>query len=251
VPDEWLDTYDGDLKILCNLGSFIEWNVYFRGYYDPNLSMALKHLAQQGMVIADVGANVGAYTLLLAKQAGTDGRVLAFEPNPEVYRRLVLNIQANGFQDRVSLSRLALSQAAGIATLHVPRKAFHHRGIASLHVYSKELTDEVEVEVGTLDEQAIRLGAYKLDLIKVDTEGNDSSVLQGAMDTISKHMPVIIFEANRVAHQRAMADLKSTHQAIKSLGYSFHTVGALGQLRRLGNRDRFPDTNIVCLPARQ
>lgn len=66
LADFWFDKYDFNLKMLCNLGSYIEWSIFFKGYYQPDLSAVIKKLTEPGMVCFDVGANVGAFTLLLS-----------------------------------------------------------------------------------------------------------------------------------------------------------------------------------------
>jgi FkbM family methyltransferase len=249
TKDRWLTKYDGDLRFLCNLGSFIEWNVYFRGYHDPDFSAALKRLTQPGMLIVDVGANVGGYTLLMAKKAGLAGRVLAFEPNPEVYDRLLSNISANAMGDRISAHRIALSERSGVGTMFGPRRDYPNRGIASLHQFVDALSEKFVVEVSTLDAQALQHGIQKLDLIKIDTEGNDVKVLLGAMATITRYRPRIVFEANRAAHRESGSSLEAVRAELRSLGYSFFTVGLAGHLRGVPPGKDLPDSNIVCLPA--
>ena len=71
------------------------------GTYESDTVQVFRELVQPGMTVVDVGAHVGFYTLLAARLVGTNGRVYAFEPNPEVYNILVRNIQINGYQDIV------------------------------------------------------------------------------------------------------------------------------------------------------
>jgi FkbM family methyltransferase len=244
----WFSAYDGNLKILCDLGSYIEWSIYFRGYYDPDLSMVLKRLAAKGMVAIDAGANVGAYSLLLAKAVGDSGRILAFEPNPEVHDRLCRNIKANGFQRRVDASRKALSSERGWAVMFGPRKGVSNRGVASLYQHAMLQRRGFRVHVGTIDDEVLRRGIRKVDLIKIDAEGNDVRVLEGAMVTITRHRPRIIFEVSSLVSKDFDARLRRARQALSILGYSFSIVGFHGRLRRLGQGTPFPQTNIVCLP---
>ncbi|HSL43539.1 MAG TPA: FkbM family methyltransferase [Anaerolineales bacterium] len=247
--DRWLTNYDGDLKILCGLGSFIEWNIFFRGYHDQGFSSALKRLVKKGMIILDVGANVGGYTILMAKYTGENGKVIAFEPNPEVYDRLRQNVLANDFQNRVVLHPIALSKTSGWSTLYIPKESCSNRGISSLYKYADMLADKLEVAVSTVDDEAKRGSFQRVDLIKIDTEGNDGLVIEGAKDVINRDRPIIIFEADHQAHQKAGLILKSTSDRLRELGYNFSTIDTFGRLRKSGAGKPLPDTNIVCLPG--
>jgi hypothetical protein len=66
---EFVIAYDRDLYFRCDLGSYIEWRIFFKGYYAPDLSILIKNLIKPGMQIVDVGA----YTLIMAKQTGSTG----------------------------------------------------------------------------------------------------------------------------------------------------------------------------------
>src|SRR5687768_4467549 len=78
--------------------SWIDWNVLFRGEYEPHLTALWNRLAPEGGVAIDVGANVGAHTLSMARAVGPRGQVLAFEPNPPVRAALVHNLSLNGIE---------------------------------------------------------------------------------------------------------------------------------------------------------
>src|SRR5206468_12148583 len=75
------------LKINVDTGGHIDWQMVFLGRYEPHLAGIFASLGGAGSVVADIGANVGAHTLPMARHVGTEGRVLAFEPNPTVCRK--------------------------------------------------------------------------------------------------------------------------------------------------------------------
>lgn len=245
---EIIVVYDNNLKFRCDLRSHIEWQIFFKGYYSPDLSTVIKRMVKSGMQVIDVGANVGAYNLLMAKRVGEDGKVIAFEPNPEVRRSLEYNIKLNYLEERVVISPLALSDREGEFILYTPRPDYPNRGIASLNRHVDVLTNEITVQVRRLDDIFSDLGLERLDFIKVDTEGSDAAVLFGGMEVIKRFLPYIIFEANYSAHPNADVELEKILSQLNSLGYSFFTVGYSGRLKPYSSEIPFPDTDIVCIP---
>src|ERR1700730_16140389 len=75
-------------KIKLDLADYIQRSIYLRTF-EPRESALIRHYLKPGMTFVDVGANVGYYTLLAASLVGRRGRVLAFEPSPYVFERLV------------------------------------------------------------------------------------------------------------------------------------------------------------------
>jgi predicted O-methyltransferase YrrM len=101
--------------------SWIDWNLLFRGDYEPHLTRIWSQLATKGGVAIDVGANIGAHTLTMAKCVGPQGRVLAFEPNPLVRQVMVRNLALNGIT-QVDVFECGLGSARGSLPLRVPKQ---------------------------------------------------------------------------------------------------------------------------------
>ncbi len=137
-------------------------------------------------VALDIGANIGVTTFLLSQRFA---RVHAFEPNPALAQRLAAAAISN-----VDVHDIALSAGPNTAKLHIPRgpKA-QMTGWASLEGTVKsrfENVDEIEVQVRSLD--SLELGP--VDYIKIDVEGHELSVLEGAADTFAIHRPWCVIE---------------------------------------------------------
>lgn len=248
---EFTVTYNRNLRFRCDLGSYIEWQIFFKGYYAPDLSTVIKKLVKPGMQVMDIGANVGAYSLLIAERGGKDGKVIAFEPNPEVRQRLAYNVRLNRLDNQVRIFPFALSDEEGEFTLYVPHSAYPNRGIASLkrHV-SEVLKEEIRIEVKTLDDIFVDTGLTQLDFLKVDTDGSDAEVLQGGMEVIKRFLPYIIFENYYLARSDAVVTIEKIRSQLRSLGYSFFTIGYFGRIRPCHPEKPLPDSDIVCIPAR-
>ena len=244
---EEITSYDGNLHICCDLASYIEWNIYLRGSYDLGIATVIKELVRPGMRVVDVGANVGAYTLLMAKRVGAQGRVATFEPNPEVYERLVANLRLNSFEERVELFHCALSSDSGTATLHLPRNDYSHRGIASLVHYSDAQEASIEVPLMRLDDALAKWD--RVDLMKVDTDGDDYGVLMGAKKLIERNQPTVLFEFERDSWPDADARMAQLQHWLGGLGYRLYWIG--GSLRTLrAVYGEVPNGNVAAIPEK-
>jgi FkbM family methyltransferase len=148
----------------------------------------LAKFVRAGMTVVDVGANVGLYTLAMADIAGPSGRVISFEPDPELFPILRANCAANGATNVVAVNA-ALGRAPDKMTLH--RLALHS---GDNHLGSKdpiEFRRPVEVDVAAFD------GLYpgvRPDFVKVDVQGWELNVLLGMERTLSDADPVIFLE---------------------------------------------------------
>lgn len=166
-------------------------------------------------LIIDVGANTGFYTMLAAA-ASARNRILAFEPVPEIIDLLHRNVLANGLQDRIRLIRCALSNRNGSGTLHMPTD--EHGLIetsASLEADFKA-THAVPLTVlcRTLDRVMARPALFRqrVRLIKIDAEGHDAAVLEGARWTIWRDRPIIFVEIMPAADMDAVTAFLRRHR---------------------------------------
>ncbi len=152
-----------------------------------------------GQVLLDVGANVGIFTTEAAKRGGESGRVVAIEPHPDNFRLLAENVERNGLGN-VSLVQAALDERSGSAELFV-----HERGIN--HSLKRRTGRSVPVALKTIDQVAREQALDRVDLIKIDTEGNVPAILRGARETIGRYRPRIVFERDSPEESRGLREL--------------------------------------------
>ena len=144
----------------------------------------------------DVGSNIGLITLAVLHDNPTISSY-CFEPSTYAYQSFQRTIKINHLERSVILSRLGLWNRAQTLT-------FHTHGINNalgdgVHDTKRAGTAEkIKIQTTTLDAYIKRHAIKKVDLIKVDVEGAEKMVLEGAVDTIRAFHPVIIFEANPV-----------------------------------------------------
>jgi FkbM family methyltransferase len=180
-----------------------------------------KHLARQSHVILDVGANTGLFALV-ARSANSDAKVVCFEPFPAAATRLRANLHANSFDD-VKVVAAAASNRAGRQLLYFNAALRLTQG-ASLHDL-EYVTDHVEVDLVTLDDFTSAGPLPPADLLKIDVEGWEPSVLMGATDLISRSTPEIIFELNNPECFSPMRDF------VRRTGYMAFRLTDRGLLR--------------------
>ena len=155
--------------------------------YEPKtLVFILKCLAGGG-VFADVGANIGGYTIRVAKTA----RVYAFEPHPRNFHFLKLNIKLNQRWNNVRAFQTAVGSYLGKAKLAISDYHGRHSLLCS-QVEMQQKAKAIEVDVIMLD--SILAGEDHIDIIKIDVEGAEPLVLKGAEEAL-KRTEVVVVEA--------------------------------------------------------
>ncbi len=198
----------------------IDWQMLFHGQYEPHLGALFQKFLGPGGLAVDVGANVGAHTLTLARLVGRSGRVAAFEPNPPSHSKLKRNLALNGF-DQVHLERCALGAVAGTAELRVPRRETAESanpGIASLRALETP-HDLVTVPVQRFDSTHFALSAERIDLVKVDVQGFEQAVFEGMQGALRRHMPVVVFEYEEWAWKLSGSRWDAVVALFKACGY--------------------------------
>lgn len=177
---------------------------YFRGlpegnYDDPVLSGLLPYIGDKAVCV-DVGANIGLYSLALSVLA-PGGQIYAFEPSHDAFDNLKKNLAHNKVTN-VKVSQLALGNSTGNVRFHeIP---FFTAGSFTVDE-SCFLTSEIlgstyfEAPCTTLDEFVNGERIEHLDLIKVDVEGGEMSVIEGALQTIEEHRPLVVMEFSSFA----------------------------------------------------
>lgn len=125
-------------------------------------------------VFLDIGANIGGYSLAVAAKAGPGARILAFEPQPEIFERLIHNIRINPFGNVKALA-LAVADRDGEITLFLDPK---NKGEASVKIVSADETRQVKVPARTLLSIVSDEGFDHVDAMKLDVEGAEDLILR-------------------------------------------------------------------------
>lgn len=136
-----------------------------------------------GMVVLDVGANVGFYSLFFAGLVGPEGRVLAFEPDPVSFGLLA---QRAAGRANLETAQVALGDREGRLTLYC---SLTNRADNRVHPSHGTPVEQVEVPLTTLDTWLSSRGVERIDAVKMDVQGAEVAVLAGARETLRRTQP--------------------------------------------------------------
>jgi FkbM family methyltransferase len=237
----------GGAHLLADLSEHVQRWIYFFGVYEESTVRWFRQRLGAGMVVLDIGAHVGQYSLIAASAVGPSGRVHSFEPSPVNFRRLAANLEMNEFRN-VQVHQLAVSDTAGEATLFVP--SHNNQGEASLQA-DQDDAQHVKVECVTIDQWArsADLGSpARIDLVKIDVQGLEGKVLKGAQEAFLRFRPVIVCEFE----ERFLRGMGSSSVDLKTRlienGYSIHRIGPSGLLP-VRTEEVHDFENLVLVPA--
>jgi FkbM family methyltransferase len=216
--------YLGDISVNIDTRFKVE-RIMWTGVYEPPLIRLLQSQNTSGWTCFDVGANVGAITLALAKITGSEGKIYAFEPGPPNLRRLRDNLNLNP-----QLSKRVEMITAGV-------------GSASGELYWAEEKDNPgnallgktgthQIKIITLDDFVRERAISRLDFLKIDVEGMELDVMQGAIETLRLFHPMLYFETlPRYTDTGEGATFADMHEfLVKELGYTLHRIDSQGRL---------------------
>jgi FkbM family methyltransferase len=190
-PYRGVVTLPDGIKMLLDSRQSAERWLLFSGNYQPSVTAWVRrHVAiGRGAYCLDVGANLGFYTLLMAQRTGAAGKIAVFEPNPTLAVRLREQAALNSFA-QVQVIEKAVHHQAGKLTFYIANDP----GKSSIYADHATVRQEMEVEAITLDRFIAEAGWDRVDVIKMDIEGNDCYGLLGARRTLERFRPAVIFE---------------------------------------------------------
>ena len=176
----------------------IAWCRRERKAFEPETTAWMfDRMAERGGWFVDIGAGTGWFAIPMAMR-GHD--VVAFEPNPAVFTRLIENCTMNGVSFPVVPG--AASDRDGMTTFW-RNPAVRLTSGGSIEAATCARPEAIEVATVTADE--ILSACKSVALVKVDVEGHEMAVLRGAAQTIAEHRPHLVLEANTAAHREQLA----------------------------------------------
>jgi FkbM family methyltransferase len=190
--------------------------LWHAGVCDLAVSETLWRLIEPGETVVDVGANIGSLTALMAARVGHAGKVLAYEPHPEIFRRLTENIELWQAETDAPIRayRVALSNYHGAGGLNLPSAFQANHGLATL-APDNSAGALIPVQVEQLDD----LIHDRVGLLKLDIEGHELMALQGAEQLLSdRQIRDIVFEEHQ-AYPTPVTQLLEAH------GYTIFNLG--------------------------
>ncbi|MDZ7787692.1 MAG: FkbM family methyltransferase [Halofilum sp. (in: g-proteobacteria)] len=195
-----------------------EWSTYIRGDHDRGVQYWIGHYLNEGDTAIDVGANVGIFTLQMARSVTSAGRVLAFEPHPLSISALRRNLALNHMTDEVEVHELALGETDCDMTITVPGT---NQGSATLRQRASNPENGINVPVRNFSHWIRQYGDPSAKIIKIDVEGFELSVLKGMAQYLEREAPVLLIELtprDRIEETREALDL------LNDLGFGLRRI---------------------------
>jgi FkbM family methyltransferase len=178
----------------------------------------LRQHISRGDLAVDVGAHKGAYLYWMRKLVGPEGRVVAFEPQPQLAQLLKRIVSHKGWKN-VVIENAGVSSKPGRMMLHVPDSSSGTSPSASLCPKSDESRSgtKLSVDVVTLDDYFAQNKIDRIDFLKCDVEGHELEVFRGAANILKSFHPRLLFECEGRHHEDG--SVTSVFEFLESLGY--------------------------------
>jgi FkbM family methyltransferase len=229
---------DGGLRLYVDLADHAIGLQIVRGCYETAEIRFVRDLLAPGDTVVDAGANIGFFTMHMAAAVGAAGRVFAFEPLDPNADLLGRSIAENQFASRVVFQRAALGASSGTALLTFPAETLNSGGAYVLPPDGSALAGHLQrqVPVVALDDVDLR---RPVRFIKMDVEGAEPQVLQGARRLMLEDRPVILTELHQTQLARASGmGADGFLDQIRAFGYRARTIDGVPI-------DRAPDAGVI------
>ncbi|WP_168176273.1 FkbM family methyltransferase [Novosphingobium sp. PC22D] len=247
----------GDRTVLCRILGDNKFFVFsddaglaphliFDGYWEFWLTRYFAEMIQPGDTVIDIGANVGYYSVLAAELVSGTGRVVAIEPNPEVYALLARNMGVNGFASRSEARNFALSFAGGTGSLpfFVPKGEPKNGRFVVEGESIDFLSDHgavFQVELGGL----LANDFDRIDFIKIDVEGAEIAVLDHIRPLVERFHPKVVCEVN-FARGYSYDDIQRSIGTKDDLQFLDFDAKVKPLTREMAHNERPADDWLVC-----
>lgn len=237
--------YDKDLKMKLDIDEWIQQQIYFLGCFDPVGIRFIKNQLYEGEIFIDIGANVGAYSLIASRLVGKSGKVIAFEPASKSFLRLLKNISLNGIGNIIP-ERLAVIDKSTQADLYI--SGSQNMGMSSIYHHDSETGITEKVEAISIDDYIEKKGISRISLIKIDIEGSEFLALKGMQKVLTSMRPKILVELKEETLKSSGYTEKDVISHFEKVGYSRFIIDEKGNISNDLSRQMKDYYNYVFLP---
>lgn len=196
--------------------------IYYQGTSEPETIKLILDYLKPGMVFWDIGAHIGEFTILAARAVGENGRVHAFEPNPEIFEIMKKNVRMNNLEN-VILNPVAVTDQEGDLEMELYEEPSLSRLRSHSHKPMDELRKIIKVETVSLDSYSENY--RNPDVIKIDVEGAELNVLRGMkriLQETADETPKVFFEFNPINYSNYGHDRSKLLSFMKEFGFSIY-----------------------------
>ncbi len=247
--DYWILDFMGQARFKCDLRDHMGSQIFFRGAYSLDQLRLIERLFEAPFTFVDVGANQGEFSVFVASMS-EDNRVLAFEPTQNMRSRLQHNLSCNELTNAkvfgFGLSDRSRDNVPIYGSDDVMDDGTFHAGLPTIHTMTDRHVRLESISLRSLDETLQNNDVDSIDLIKIDVEGEELSVLKGAQNTISQFRPFLILEANSTSAAAAGYTISELYGWLENQGYLLKEISPGGHCIDL--RPDIPFSNVIGVP---
>jgi len=256
--EEWNSHFKEDIKYKFKLNDSLFIYLFqdsvlskfiYKGFEETELLFIRRYLNEDDIFI-DIGANIGLFSLHAAQVIGKKGKVIAFEPTPVTYSRLLLNVSLNHFNEIVTCNNLGLSDKKGLLKMNISNNGYDAWNTFALPTETF-FNEQIDVPVETLDNYLSdhNISISNISFIKVDVEGWEAYVIRGASNFLkNKDAPSLLVEFTEENAFAAGTNCYELYDLIKSFGYNWYTYDSIkNQLIPEHKRMHYPYNNLIAI----
>lgn len=205
-----------------DLNEGIDFAIYLLRAFEWSTRNTLRDRVKPGATVLDIGANIGAHTLDLARSVGESGWVHAFEPTDFAVEKLRRNLSLNPELDRrVRVHQTLLAAEANAPMQKQVYSSWPLSGGANVHPKHRgRLATTMHARIDTLDAFVEREALSRVDLIKIDVDGHEYPVLLGGKNLLARWQPVIVMEISPYVHAEEGNSFPHLISLLRDSGYS-------------------------------
>ncbi|MCB9091766.1 MAG: FkbM family methyltransferase [Halobacteriovoraceae bacterium] len=219
-----------NINWLLDLNEAIDYCLYISGEYEPDLIHLYKHLIEnKDWVVLDIGANIGAHSLIMAKMMGRNAKVYALEPTKFAFQKLTQNIRLNeDLKEKVLPRNILLtneSQEVAITQISSSWDISKKISDSERNPYDGGFYKSTENATRMTLDQFIQSEKIKeLDLIKLDVDGNEVDILRGSRSLFKTHRPILLVELSPIHFDHHPYQFSDLVEELSLLDYDFFSV---------------------------
>jgi FkbM family methyltransferase len=197
-----------------------------RDFYKPEIEVAKKLLRKKDTVF-DVGANVGLFSVIYSRLVGENGRIFSFEPVPDTHWMFMETLALNRVVN-VLPQKIALSDKSGSAIMHTFEQAYSAWSSFGSPVFGDHHpTSSTTVQVSTLDNFCSSKKIRNIDFLKLDVEGFEKQVLEGARKLLSAgRIKYLSFEISKIPLEASGTAPSEIFNLLESFGYKVYSFNS-------------------------
>lgn len=246
-----IDDYDGNLKMRLDRAAYMGGAIYWMGSHHRRELAYLSSICRPDMTFLDVGANMGEFTLFMAKRLAK-GSVISVEPTKRMFEILQQNVKLNEFSN-VKLFNVGLGDEEKKMPIYTSSENMGHEvwneGLFRLFPNKNVNVLLEEITVVPFDKVAKENNIQNIDIIKIDVEGAELFVLKGLAQVLKLFKPKLLIEISKEAFENAGYTVTDISNYIRNHGYTtfgFDFNNKLYQIDIERESNRTAWFNVLC-----